>query len=239
MQNMTNQDWFDVHYVADPETTITNFDGFIGNEGLGDAEEAFRIDSVGINRPLIYESLNQDNIFQAGEVWEFILQDYNLLILPYYFNSIGIASLSSGNNFDSTGSLIASSVPIPDIPIPDIKANGSDYFTTINTDENLLVTIELDCVDQCGVDADWWLLADCEIYGAHYWYYWHLSGVWYSGTVRSYEGPLADVTPPYEVLNFTGLTPGTYTFYFGVDTNMNGVIDLGDLIYDYVTVTVE
>ena len=75
--------------------------------------------------------------------------------------------------------------------------------------------------------------------GLHYWYYWNLSGAWLSGVVVSYQGPLADVTPPYEVLNYTGLYPGTYIFYFGVDSNMNGIIDLGDLIYDYVTVIVE
>ena len=56
-------------YVADPETTITNFDGLIGNVGLFDAEEAFRIDSVGINRPLVFESLVYNDLFEPGETW--------------------------------------------------------------------------------------------------------------------------------------------------------------------------
>ena len=104
--NLTNRT-VPMWYVADPETTITNFDGFIGNVGLGDAEEAFRIDSVGINRPLIFESLIYDDLFQPGETWRFILQDFsNTLLGPAApFDSFGVASLSTGYS-PSTGSLV-------------------------------------------------------------------------------------------------------------------------------------
>jgi hypothetical protein len=126
-----------------------------------------------------------------------------------------------------------------DIPQPDIKANGSDGPISISTSDTLSVTIELQAGDLSGEDADWWVLADAYLYSAHYWYYWHLYGVWLPGVVVSYQGPLADVSPPYEVLNYTGLIPGNYTFYFGVDMNMNGVIDVSNLYYDSVSVTVE
>jgi len=111
MTNLTPYDWYDVHYVADPETSITNFDGWIGNAGLGDLEEAFKIDWVGINRPLIFESIVADAVFQVGETWEFIIQDYlHPMGPPAPFDSLGIASLSTGFP-PSTGSIIA--IPEP------------------------------------------------------------------------------------------------------------------------------
>ncbi|MCP4720444.1 MAG: PEP-CTERM sorting domain-containing protein [Desulfobacteraceae bacterium] len=113
MTNMTNTNWYDVWYVADPETGLTNFDGWIGNAGLGDAEEAFKIDSAGINRPLIFENMRIDDIFQAGETWKFIIQDFSNALggPPAPFDSIGIASASTGWP-PSTGSILAT-VPEP------------------------------------------------------------------------------------------------------------------------------
>jgi MYXO-CTERM domain-containing protein len=34
-----------------------------------------RIDRIGDNQPLYFESMDQDGIFQAGETWQFIVQD--------------------------------------------------------------------------------------------------------------------------------------------------------------------
>ncbi|HUS44905.1 MAG TPA: PEP-CTERM sorting domain-containing protein [Phycisphaerae bacterium] len=94
-------------YVADPETLITNFDGWIGNAGLGNAEEAFKIDSVGINQPLVFESMIPDDRFQLGETWQFIIQDFSngLGGPPAPFDSLGIAWVSGGGPL-STGSII-------------------------------------------------------------------------------------------------------------------------------------
>ncbi len=112
--NNTGRDLFDVYYVADPDTWFQNYDGYIGNAGIGEGDlcQAFRIDSIGINTPLIYESMNQDNIWQAGESWYFVIQDFqNTWGGPATpFDSLGIASLSSGYP-PSTGSIIA--IPEP------------------------------------------------------------------------------------------------------------------------------
>jgi hypothetical protein len=43
---------------------------------------------------------------------------------------------------------------------------------------------------------------------------------------------------PYEVLNYAGLPMGSYIFYFGVDAIMNGSIDVEQLYYDSVDVTI-
>jgi hypothetical protein len=121
-------------------------------------------------------------------------------------------------------------------PVADIKANGSDSPITIAQGANLIVTVELDPGDRSGDNADWWVLADA---GGGTWYYYSLSGAWYPGAAVTHQGPLFNLTPPFEVLNMSGLPVGTYTFYFGVDMNMNGTIDSGDLFYDSVTVTIQ
>ena len=94
-------------YVADPETTLSNYDGWISNAGLCDDEEAFQIDHVGVNQPLVYESMGWNNLFEPGEVWEFIIQDFQNGMggPPTPFDSIGIASLSGGWP-PSTGSIV-------------------------------------------------------------------------------------------------------------------------------------
>ncbi|MCK4871526.1 MAG: hypothetical protein KAS72_02260 [Phycisphaerales bacterium] len=114
MINLTPTFWWDLHYVADPETSLTNFDGWIGNFGLNDAEEAFRIDYQTINRPLVFESMTANEIFEPGEIWWFIIQDYgNAMGGPASdFSSVGIASMSTGWP-PSTGSIIAREVPVP------------------------------------------------------------------------------------------------------------------------------
>ena len=68
--NLTNIAWTSVWYVADLTTSIGNDDGWI-NGGL-----AIEIDAVGLNKPLIWESLIPDGIFQPNEIWEFVIQDY-------------------------------------------------------------------------------------------------------------------------------------------------------------------
>jgi len=100
MTNLTGQTWVEVWYVADPETSITNFDGWINGE------EAFKIDNVGINRPLVFESIAVNNIFEVGETWMFIIQDYTNAAggPPSAFDSIGVPTPGFP---PSTGSIIA------------------------------------------------------------------------------------------------------------------------------------
>jgi len=88
-------------YVADPETSLTNFDGLINGE------LAFKIDSLGINKPLVYESLISDNLFQIGESWQFAIQDYSNTLggQAAPFGSLGIATASMGGPL-STGSIV-------------------------------------------------------------------------------------------------------------------------------------
>jgi hypothetical protein len=109
MTNLTGIDWKDVWYVADtPDTRISNRDGFVNGA------DAFKIDHVGINTPLLFESINTDGIFQAGEIWDFVIDGYqnNFGLPASAFNSVGVGSFSVGDQF-SSGSIIAVAVPEP------------------------------------------------------------------------------------------------------------------------------
>ncbi|MGW8257008.1 MAG: PEP-CTERM sorting domain-containing protein [Thermoguttaceae bacterium] len=84
----------------------------ICNAGLQDFQLGCRIDSHGVNRPLVFEDKIVDEIWQAGETWKFVLADFvgTQGGPPAPFDSIGIASLSLGWA-PSTGSLIG--IPEP------------------------------------------------------------------------------------------------------------------------------
>jgi len=107
IQNLGTLTWYDVWYVADAqETFLQNYDGVV-NGGL-----AFKIDNIGANTPLVYESDIQDNQFQPGEIWGFVIQDYVNLnqLTPDLLGSPGVGVFSPGDVL-SSGSIIA--IPAP------------------------------------------------------------------------------------------------------------------------------
>jgi hypothetical protein len=105
--NLTTKSWWDLHYVADPETMLQNYDKNRLNGQL-----AFKIDYTGNNAPLMSESIAPDLVFQPGETWVFVIQDYtNGKGLPASaFGSLGVGSGSTGDTI-SSGSIIA--IPEP------------------------------------------------------------------------------------------------------------------------------
>jgi len=112
--NMTGAAWPTLYYVADPETSLANDDGTVNGE------PAFKIDSIGVNTPLIFESMTSDNVFEVGETWQFVIQDYvnSLGLAPSLFGGVGVGgglapspgyypgSPGSGGDFASSGSII-------------------------------------------------------------------------------------------------------------------------------------
>jgi len=103
--NSTGLTWTSVWYVADPETTLGNDDGWV-NGCL-----AFKIDDFGANTPLINEIGGViPNVFEPGEVWEFVIQDYQNAngLGPSALYTIGVPS---GPDQISSGSIIA--IPAP------------------------------------------------------------------------------------------------------------------------------
>ena len=123
IRNLSGRPWLEVWYVASPETTITNFDGEADDIAFGPLQEAFRIDYMvsdpgGIHHPLISESLTPDGIWEPGESWQFILQDYSnsLSLPPDAINSLGVGSASMVDPvgfITSSGSIIGITIPEP------------------------------------------------------------------------------------------------------------------------------
>jgi hypothetical protein len=118
-------------------------------------------------------------------------------------------------------------------PTPNIKANGSDNTITTGTDDTLSITVSLCAGDSSSVNCDWWVAADTP-FG---WFYYNPSMGWTPGLSFTYQGPLSDLGT-FTVLNMSSLPIGTYTFYFTVDMNMNGVLDFDSLYYDSVVVNI-
>ena len=108
--NQTGKFWRELVYVADPETSLTNDDGTVNGE------LAFNIDSIGpFNFPLVFESGVIPNVFEPGEMWQFVIQDYvNITVPPVAataLGSVGLVGMFSGGVVASSGSIIA--VPEP------------------------------------------------------------------------------------------------------------------------------
>ena len=109
--NVTGIDWDEVWYVTDPETTIANFDGTVNGE------QAFRIDAVGINAPLVAEIGGfLAGVFEAGETWDFIIEGYfnTFGLTPSAFASVGLVGALSAGDSLSTGSIIATPRTLPE-----------------------------------------------------------------------------------------------------------------------------
>jgi hypothetical protein len=114
--NQTGRTLTDLFYVGDTTTTFSNVDGQ-ANAGVFDqlTAPAFKIDSIGANQPLFFESLTPDNIFQPGESWMFIVQDYSNSngLAPDSFFSIGFADASLAVVETSAASIVHFQIPSP------------------------------------------------------------------------------------------------------------------------------
>jgi len=127
----------------------------------------------------------------------------------------------------------------------DIKANASDGPESPT--DKLSLTIALEPENLSGENADWWVAQ--YISGSTTddgWYYYDLNhsafvfaGSSASELIVTHQGSLFDLAS-YWVLDtsISNLSTGTHTFYFAVDMNMNGVLDLEQIYYDSVEVNI-
>ncbi|NOZ69105.1 MAG: hypothetical protein GXP46_07645 [Deferribacteres bacterium] len=120
------------------------------------------------------------------------------------------------------------------LPVPDIKANGSDGPVTVTHHDTLSITIALSPGSFDGKDADWWILVETP-YG---WYHYNFeTGRWEYGIAVSDQGSLYEIdSVDIPVVPFHH--PGEYIYYFRVDTDMNGELDEDVLYEDSVVVNV-
>ncbi len=123
-------------------------------------------------------------------------------------------------------------------PVPDLTANGSDGPITIAEGDSLEILLSLDAVDYGGENADWWVLKKTSDPAPNNWFYFDLpTKTWTAGRFPTRQGTLFDIAPR-KVPKTSGLTPGTYKFYFAVDMNMDGKITLAEIFYDMVKVII-
>lgn len=108
----------------------------------------------------------------------------------------------------------------------DIKANNSDDPVTIDPDTgSLSLTASLDAGSAAGMNADWWVVADTPS-GFYHLYITGTSWSWVPGISVTYQGPLVNI-PPTPLPAFPSMGElGEYIFYVGIETNMNGQLDL-------------
>lgn len=175
----------------------------------------------------------------AGLIWSYNPNLTHLEVKDAILNSVDkLESLNgrvlTGGRVNAYKALLYVQNPptILTVPLPDIKANGSDNPITITPVDPLVVEINLDS-DNTAHSADWWVVTDTP-FG---WYHYKVGGSWIPGVIVTYQGPLFDI-PLYEVLNTTGLPLGSYIFYFGVDLEMDGALTMEQMYYDSVDVNV-
>jgi len=121
------------------------------------------------------------------------------------------------------------------IPIPDIKVNSQDGSIAVSSGTPVSITVSLDPDNLSGQNVDWWVV---ELTPSSTYNHFDLStGSMVQGLSPTHQGPLFSLgTTP--LLNSADLTIGTHTFYFAVDMNMNGSLDMNSIYYDWVSVNV-
>ena len=102
------------------------------------------------------------------------------------------------------------------------------------------IAISLDPGSYQGVNGDWWFVAYAPSSGHWYSYtyprQWRDIGMDLNHITPAYQGPLTNATN-VTLFNTNGISSGTYYVYFGVDTNMNGVLDINQLYYTEYTLS--
>lgn len=121
------------------------------------------------------------------------------------------------------------------IPVPNIRANTQDGSITVASGTPVSITVSLNPNNLSGQNADWWV-AESAPDGLFY----HLemsTGSMVQGLLPTYQGALFSLGYT-QVLNSSNLTVGAHDFYFGVDLNMNGSLDMDAIHYDSVSINV-
>ncbi|OGW12476.1 MAG: hypothetical protein A3G93_15380 [Nitrospinae bacterium RIFCSPLOWO2_12_FULL_45_22] len=206
-----------------------------GNFGFGKGKLAKPLGVDVDKEGRIYVSDSYQNIVQVFDSNGIFLGTIYDLDNPMR-TPLGIA-IGQKTNRLFIASLNTSRVEVYDVihkPRPDIKANNADGPIGITTNEDCSITVSLNPGDRTGEAADWWLAVDTSLglfcYNAS-------KDSWVSGNSVTYQGPLFNLAPT-GLGHISGLPPGTYTFYFGVDINMDGSLDDSQLYYDSVEVNI-
>ncbi len=116
MVNIGTITWKDVFFVVDDGVNFAlgNYDGWVQDLNSPGFTEAFRIDALGGNNNLYFETKASDGLLEPGEAWSFYVTNFNS---PFgggpRFDSVGNFSFSSPSGPPSNASILANPVPEP------------------------------------------------------------------------------------------------------------------------------
>ena len=90
LQSFAISDLYYVTHGGPTPGTFSNFDGYVNGV------MAMKIDRIGNNVSLWSENMTPDGIFEPGETWQFIVQDYVSSVPVDLFYNAGFVGSSSG-----------------------------------------------------------------------------------------------------------------------------------------------
>ncbi len=182
--------------------------------------------AIGFHKISLEEILETTNLVTGYDFTNFFNEYiYDVTPLPYKVT----------NN-----TLIIDDSSLPEIPriAPeiDIKANNSDSLLSLTLGTPVSITVSLDPGNLSAQNADWWVV---ELPPSGAFNYYNLStGSMVPGLLPTHQGPLFNLGTT-QLLNSSNLTVGAHTFYFGIDLNMNGSLNMDSIYYDWVRVVVQ
>jgi hypothetical protein len=119
---------------------------------------------------------------------------------------------------------------------PIISANGNSTSITVSAADPVTISIGMTDAITDPV-ADWWIAVTTQFAAPDDLYFFDGSG-WGKQPVVAFQQAFSNFTE-LEILAITALPVGVYTFYFAVELNLNGVLDMESLVYASVQVSVE
>ncbi len=168
----------------------------------------------------------------AGTV-TYTYDDAGRLVVADYGNGTQITRITW--TYDKNGNLLKREVTSGTTPVPDVRANLSDGPLTVTSGTPVSITVNFNPNIYSGQNADWWV---AELAPSGTFNYYDLStGSMVPGLLPTHQGPLFSLGTT-QLLNSSDLTMGTHIFYFGVDLNMNGSLDMNSIYYDSVGINV-
>ncbi len=116
-----------------------------------------------------------------------------------------------------------------------LTANGRSLPLTLANDDTLELAISYSG-EASSTSHDWWLALTSSLPAPYHLLFFNGEN-WASAQVPVYQQPLQTLAQD-TVLAISGIPSGTFTFYFGVEDNADGVLDIDALRYDSITLTV-
>jgi len=118
---------------------------------------------------------------------------------------------------------------------PVIRANGNQGNVVVAVSDSVAISISMvDAVTD--PIADWWIAVTTPLPAPDNLYFFNRSA-WTTESQVAYQQPFSNIDS-LEILNTTSMPIGIYNFYFGVDLNPNGELDMNSLVYALVEVAV-